>query len=123
MSIHLLYLIISLKNAYLYKKNIIRIIFNKKFYSILNLLYKENIILSYTLDGIYVNLYITNSLEIGKRLKLISSRHNLNTLKYLSLCKLVYDVNFFLIASTNKGLLNNLNLKKYKIGGILLITG
>jgi len=104
MSIHLLYLIISLKNAYLYKKNIIRIIFNKKFYSILNLLYKENIILSYTLDGIYVNLYITNSLEIGKRLKLISSRHNLNTLKYLSLCKLVYDVNFFLIASTNKGL-------------------
>ena len=63
--------------------NLIKTKFNKKFYSILNLLYKENIILSYTLDGIYVNLYITNSLEIGKRLKLISSRHNLNTLKYL----------------------------------------
>lgn len=122
MSVHFLALIISIKNAYLHKLPFIFVNFNLKFLKILNLLYKEGLILSYSLENHAIKIYLANSFFIATTLKVISTKSNLYCLKYSLVCKLNSDINSFILFSTPVGYLTRLTIKQKKLGGILFLV-
>lgn len=118
-------LLIILKNAYLLKKDIINIFFNKKFILILKILYTYGLIQDFWLEK-----QKTSKLTIVITLKNLQQYSNFLTLKlvskpsrslffsYKDLCKL-YEKQILYIFSTPKGLMTSFDCKKLKIGGIL----
>ncbi len=116
--------LITLKNAYLLKKDIIYISFNKKFILILKALYKYGLIQDFWLEKkttkfllviILKNLQKSNTFST---LKLVSKPSRSLFFSYKDLCKL-YEKQILYIFSTSKGFLTSFDCKKLKIGGIL----
>ncbi len=123
MSISLINFLIVLKNATSVKKEMVKVIFNKKLLPLINLLYKETIIQSFKCHENFIKIYLKYflNMEIFYNLKFLSTSSKKNYLDYLNLC-LINDKNNFFILSTDKGLLNGFECKKFKLGGKLLFS-
>lgn len=113
----------SIQNAQLAKKTVI---FQKKSnlcFSVLNILWNEGIILGFKIASFSKSHYeIYLKLNFNQRLLIFSKVKNLNrlnkknsfTLKQISKFNLITEV---LILSTSRGLLTDMNCKKYNLGG------
>ena len=113
----------SIQNAQLAKKTVI---FQKKSnlcFSVLNILWNEGIILGFKIAlfskshyEIYLKLNFNQRLLIFSKVKNLNRLNNKNsfTLKQISKFNLITEV---LILSTSRGLLTDMNCKKYNLGG------
>jgi len=113
----------SIQNAQLAKKTVI---FQKKSnlcFSVLNILWNEGIILGFKIAlfskshyEIYLKLNFNQRLLIFSKVKSLNRLNNQNsfTLKQISKFNLITEV---LILSTSRGLLTDMNCKKYNLGG------
>jgi small subunit ribosomal protein S8 len=118
----------SLKNAALAKKEFMTFPYNTLCLKVLDLMYEEGLIQSYTVNlvnfenkqfKIYIRYNFGRSLL--KNLKLISKPSNMRYLQLKDLYKIKEKKNI-LILSTSKGLLTSLKCKELKIGGKILFT-
>ena len=128
MNFLLVKLLNSLKNAALAKKEFITFPYNALCLKVLDLMYEEGLIQSYTVNlvnfenkqfKIYIRYNFGRSLL--KNLKLISKPSNMRYLQLKDLYKIKEKKNI-LILSTSKGLLTSLKCKELKIGGKILFT-
>jgi len=115
----------QIKNAYELNKNHVRIISNNLTLNIIKSLYKEGLILSYFKEeGTYnsfLNIYLRylDNETPFLSLKIISKPSREIRLKTYEIYKLSEKQSVF-VFSTSKGILNSLDCKKQKLGGILL---
>ena len=108
----------KLKNVSLIKKKIFVVKFNISFLPILNILYKEGLLLSYIKKNNNIVIYFNyfHNTDSLKNLKIISSMAKSIYLNKINLSKIV-EKNKLLVFSTSKGILTSLECKKMGIGG------
>lgn len=127
MNIHIIHSLIKIKNAANCKKDWTLIKHHKDVFHFLVLLYKENFLQSFKYVNIknekyvLVHLSYTYNYLIFKNLKIIATKSKTVYLSYLDLCKIL-NRNVFLLLSTNKGILTDLDCKRNKQGGKLLLV-
>ena len=125
MNIHVIQFLIKIKNAILFHKDLVLIRFNKEVLIFLKVLYIENFILSFYLvlekNQIFVKLktYFKNNLL--KNLKILATSTKSVSISYFKLCRII-NKNIFIIFSTNKGMLTDLDCKVKKVGGKMLFS-
>lgn len=119
-------LFILLKNAALFQQRSTKIFFNQIFIKLLKIMYQEGLILSYkvtqknskTMIIIYLRYIYKQALL--KHLKILSTNTRPVFISYKELC-FMNDINIFFLLATTKGFLSNIQCKKAKLGGKLLI--
>lgn len=125
MNIHVIQFLIKIKNAILFHKDLVLIRFNKEVLIFLKVLYVENFILSFYLvlekNQIFVKLktYFKNNLL--KNLKILATSTKSVSISYFKLCRII-NKNIFIIFSTDKGMLTDLDCKVKKVGGKMLFS-
>jgi ribosomal protein S8 len=129
MNTNIIKFLIQIKNASALNKEIVVVPYRKYFLSIISLLYKEGIILSFkrikVLNSADFNLKIiikqSYNKDFFKKFKLVSKPSRTLYLNYKSICRLVLKKTDYFF-STNVGLLTALDCKKHRVGGTLLFT-
>lgn len=129
MNINTITLLSQLRSASLTKKESVIVEINNFTITVLESLYKEGLILSYTIvrkEGFLnntktaiVHIRYANGRPVFENLKILSSPSFTRILSIKSICRLTpKKENFFF--STNKGILSLQECKNKKVGGILL---
>lgn len=115
--------LVSIKNASVSNKSSIDIKVNQEIIQILQCLYEQSFILSFSYvkktNLIKIVFKTDTNLNFFQNLKIMSKNSYGSYLKYLDLCKILNQYKLLLL-STHKGLLTGDVCKKYKIGGKLL---
>jgi len=115
--------LVSIKNASVSNKSSIDIKANQEIIQILQCLYEQSFILSFSYvkktNLIKIVFKTDTNLNFFQNLKIMSKNSYGSYLKYLDLCKILNQYKLLLL-STHKGLLTGDVCKKYKIGGKLL---
>jgi small subunit ribosomal protein S8 len=125
MNIHVIQFLIKVKNAILFHKDLVLIHFNKEVLTFLKILYVENFILSFYLllekNQIIVKLktYFKNNLL--KNLKVLATSTKSVSISYFKLCRII-NKNIFILFSTDKGMLTDVECKIKKVGGKILLS-
>jgi len=112
-----------LKMNYHFKKKNIKIKLNKKEMQILNIFLQLNIIkLIKNQKNIY-NIYFQyiNNEQIFKNIKNMYKPSKPFFINLKQIIKINKKNNFIFFLSTNKGIINNFEAEKYKIGGVLIL--
>ena len=129
MNINTITLLSQLRSASLTKKESVIVEINNFTITVLESLYKEGLILSYTIvrkEGFLnntktaiVHIRYANGRPVFENLKILSSPSFTRILSIKSICRLTpkKENSFF---STNKGILSLQECKNKKVGGILL---
>ena len=108
---------------YHFKKKNIKIKLNKKEMQILNIFLQLNIIkLIKNQKNIY-NIYFQyiNNEQIFKNIKNMYKPSKPFFINLKQIIKINKKNNFIFFLSTNKGIINNFEAEKYKIGGVLIL--
>ena len=118
----------QLKNASLVNHENVCVKSNRLIQSLLKLLYKEGVILSFRTKKFeplkftfksFINLRYFYNKAIFKHLKIMSSPSKRRYFCLKNICRISSKKNIF-VFSTNKGLLTLNGCKKLKVGGVLL---
>ena len=130
MNSHIVFFLLKLKNAALYKKEVVNIDFKQDYLPILQLLYKEGYIQTFlvtqdfTKSKFIITIYLRYIYNIFalSNLKLLSKQSCVRTITYNQLSYNIYDIRktFFII--TNKGLRTQVTCKLNKLGGRLFFV-
>jgi len=124
MSSCIIFFLLKLKNAAIYKKEIVIVDFKQDYIPILKLLYTEGYIQSYSMikeNKIYIKIYLRylyNTFALNN-LKLLSKQSCIKTITYKQLSSNVYDIRKTFFISTNKGLKTHTDCKMNQLGGSL----
>lgn len=129
MNSSMLSILMSLKNAALVKKSVVKISINKKNIPLVQLLYKKGLIQSVQilnsnekeLGSVFALLYLRyyyNSSYL-ERLKIVSSPTKIKVLQLKDISRLS-ETNNILFLSTTLGLKTLTECKKHKTGGVVL---
>lgn len=126
MNSHIVFFLLKLKNAALYKKEVVTIDFKQAYLPILQLLYKEGYIQTFSVtkdfsekQSITVHLrHVYNFFAIST-LKLLSKQSCVKTVTYKQLSYNIHDIRKTFFVITNKGLKTQTNCKSSKLGGRL----
>lgn len=127
MNIHIIHTLIKIKNAVNNRKNWTLIRNHKDVFCFLVILYKENFLQSFKYVSIKNEKYILVHLSyvynysMFKNLKIIATKSRTVYLTYLDLCKIL-NRNIFLLLTTSRGILTDLECKQTKHGGKLLLV-
>lgn len=113
----------ALKNASLAKKDTVVVTYNSLLLQCIEVLYKEGLILSYSIlketSDFKISLKLRNvdDIVLTSRIKLISKPTAIKYLPYHELCRVTLKekTGFFF---TNKGILTLDDCKKQKVGGV-----
>lgn len=113
----------ALKNASLAKKDTVVVTYNSLLLQCIEVLYKEGLILSYSIlketSDLKISLKLRNvdDIVLTSRIKLISKPTAIKYLPYHELCRVTLKekTGFFF---TNKGILTLDDCKKQKVGGV-----
>lgn len=123
MNLFLINLLIKLKNASQIKKSQVKIQYNKISIKLLNLLYKEGIIQSFTTNitksHLIIHLRYFDNLDFFKHLKIISTNSYLKYVSYKELSKIM-NQKFLIVLSTSLGFMTSFECQKLKLGGKIL---
>lgn len=121
----------QLKNASLYRKEIVKSETNYFTTAILVRLYTEGYILSFRIaqkkgfqnetSNAIVAVHYVNNKPLFNELKITSSPSFKKIVSYTNLCRVLGKKSLFLF-TTDKGLLNLLECQKYHVGGVLLFV-
>ena len=127
MNSHIVFFLLKLKNAALYKKEVVTLNFKKDYIPILQLLYKEGYIQTFLITKdfqkpnfiitVYLR-YIYNVFAL-KNLKLLSKQSKIKTITYKQMSYNIYDIRKTLFIITNKGLQTQITCKLNQLGGYL----
>jgi small subunit ribosomal protein S8 len=122
MNIQIIRLLNNLKNSSLANKEFISMEYNTDCVGVLKILYREGFVLSYRINKsenkIFIFLRYSFNKPIFDNLKIISTPSKKTYLNYHEISKIPSRKNVFFF-STNKGMLTDLECKRYKIGGTL----
>jgi len=131
MNIGTIRLLTCIKNASITNTELICVNSNKLVQSVIRILYREGLILSYKIrkkdnyinntSEVLVHLRYLYNRSIGENLKIISSPSRKIHISYKNITRIGAKNRIF-IFSTTRGLLTLNDCKKYKVGGILLFT-
>lgn len=127
MNSRIVFFLLKLKNAALYKKEVVIVDFKQDYIPILKLLYGEGYIQTFLVEKnniknkivikIYLR-YIYNIFSLSN-LKLLSKQSCIKTISYKQLSFNVYDIRKTFFITTNKGLTTQLGCKMNRLGGSL----
>jgi ribosomal protein S8 len=124
MNLILINFLIAIKNASIFKKDQLKIFYNKKFILLSKILYKQGLIQDFWLQKenfnfyIIINLKYTYNLSNLKNFKIVSKPSRSIFFSSKDIFKM-YEKQVLYIFSTSLGYLTSLECKKNKIGGIL----
>lgn len=126
MSSRIVFFLLKLKNAAIYKKEIVIVDFKQDYIPILKLLYEEGYIQTFSIIkndknkmSIKIFLrYIYNIFALSN-LKLLSKQSCIRTISYKELSCNVYDIRKTFFITTNKGLKTHTDCKIHQLGGSL----
>ena len=124
MNLILINFLIAIKNASIFKKDQLKIFYNKKFILLSKILYKQGLIQDFWLQKenfnfyIIINLKYTGNLSNLKNFKIVSKPSRSIFFSSKDIFKM-YEKQVLYIFSTSLGYLTSLECKKNKIGGIL----
>lgn len=127
MSSRIIFFLLKLKNAAIYKKEIVLVDYKQDYLPILELLYEEGYVQSFSVvqnklngkSNIKIFLrYIYNIFALNN-LKLLSKQSCIKTITYKQLACNIYDIRKTLFITTNKGLKTHTSCKNFKLGGSL----
>jgi ribosomal protein S8 len=124
MNLILINFLIAIKNASIFKKDQLKIFYNKKFILLSKILYKQGLIQDFWLQKenfnfyIIINLKYTYNLSNLKNFKIVSKPSRSIFFSSKDIFK-IYEKQVLYIFSTSLGYLTSLECKKNKIGGIL----
>lgn len=125
MNLGVLHFLIKFKAASLLKKEFFFTKINNALLKFLCIFYKYHYIQSFKINkkrGVcLIKLKFYSSLNFLKNLKIISTSSKVCYITYLSLSKIL-SKNFFLLISTDLGVLTLSNCKKQKSGGKILLS-
>lgn len=116
--------LIAIKNASFFKKEQLKIFYNKKFLLLSKALYKHGLIQDFWLQKEKINFYIVINLKYNynfsnlKNLKIISKPSRSIFFSFKDIFK-IYEKQILYIFSTSLGYLTSLECKEKQIGGIL----
>ncbi len=116
--------LISIKNASIFKKEQLKIFYNKKFILLSKTLYKNGLIQDFYLEKQDYNFYIIITLKYNynfsnfKMFKLVSKPSRSIFFSFKDISK-IYEKQVLYIFSTSLGYLTSLECKHKKIGGLL----
>ena len=123
MTVTLIKLLLKIKNAYFFGKEIVELDYNNKYLRILKLLYCYGFIQSITVNSItlkmtiYLRYFENKSLINHLKFFSIPSHHQFISFTELSL---INDKKNFILFTTDKGLLTLSQCKRKKLGGKIL---
>ena len=127
MSSRIVFFLLKLKNAAIYKKEIVIIDYKQDYLPVLKLLYEEGYVQTFTVSknsttgktSIKIFLrYIYNIFALNN-LKLLSKQSCIRTITYKQLSCNVYDIRKTFFITTNKGIKTHTGCKINKLGGNL----
>ncbi len=124
MNSKLINFLIAIKNASIFKKEQLKIFYNKKFILLSKVLYKNGLIQDFYLKKENYNFYIVITLKYNynfsnfKFLKIVSKPSRSIFFSYKDINK-IYEKQVLYIFSTSLGYLTSLECKQKKIGGFL----
>ena len=130
MSSRIVFFLLKLKNAAMYKKEIVIVDYKQDYLSILKLLYEEGYVQTFSViknnltgkSTIKIFLrYIYNMFALSN-LKLLSKQSGIRTITYKQLSSNVYDIRKTFFITTNKGIKTHTSCKINKIGGNLFFV-
>ena len=116
--------LISIKNASIFKKEQLKIFYNKKFILLSKILYKQGLIQDFYLKKFNFKFYIiiilkyTDNFSFLKNLKIVSKPSRIIYFSFKDISK-IYEKQILYIFSTSLGYLTSLECKQKKIGGLL----
>ncbi len=124
MNSKLINFLIAIKNASIFKKEQLKIFYNKKFILLSKTLYKQGLIQDFWLQKEKNNFYIIIVLKYNynfsnfKNFTIVSKPSRSIFFSFKDVCK-IYEKQILYIFSTSLGYLTSLECKQKKIGGIL----
>ena len=130
MSSRIVFFLLKLKNAAIYKKEIVLVDYKQDYLPILKLLYEEGYVQSFsviknnTTGQVSIRIllrYIYNIFALNS-LKLLSKQSGIRTITYKQLSCNVYDIRKTFFITTNKGIKTQTGCKINKIGGNLFFV-
>ena len=120
----LIHFLIAIKNASIFKKELLKIFYNKKFILLSQMLYKQGLIQDFWLEKQQFNFkiviilkYVYNFSNL-KNFKIVSKPSRSLFFSSQEIFKL-YEKQVLYIFSTSLGYLTSLECKQKKVGGIL----
>ena len=127
MNNRIIFFLLKLKNAALYKKEVVIVDFKQDYIPILKLLYDEGYIQTFlviktenskkNIIKIYLR-YVYNTFALSN-LKVLSKPSCVKTITYKQISFNIYDIRKTFFVTTNRGLKTQLGCKMNKIGGSL----
>jgi ribosomal protein S8 len=126
MNSRIVFFLLKLKNAAVYKKEVITIDFKQDYIPILKLLYDEGYIQTFlviknsenkNIIKVYLR-YVYNIFALSN-LKLLSKQSCIKTITYKQISFNIYDIRKTFFITTNKGLKTQIGCKMNKLGGSL----
>lgn len=123
----IIFFLLKLKNAAIYKKEIVTLEYKQDYIFILKLLYKEGYIQSYSIikkDKYFIKIFLRYLYNIFalNNLKLLSKQSCVKTITYKQLSSNIYDIQKTFFISTNQGLKTHTKCKMNQIGGNLFFV-
>jgi ribosomal protein S8 len=124
MSSKLINFLIAIKNASIFKKEQLKIFYNKQFILLSKTLYKEGLIQDFWLLKeknkfyIIINLKYNYNFSNLKKFTIVSKPSRSIYFSFKDICK-IYEKQILYIFSTSLGYLTSLECKQKKLGGIL----
>lgn len=116
--------LIAIKNASIFKKELLKIFYNKKFILLSKMLYKQGLIQDFWLEKQQINFKIVILLKYVynfsnfKNFKIVSKPSRSLFFSFQDIFK-IYEKQVLYIFSTSLGYLTSLECKQKKVGGIL----
>ncbi len=129
MNKQLIFFLLTLKNAAIYKKQTILIAYHNEYLPLLDLLYKEGYIQTFSINKdnnnkstIKIVLRSYNNIFALSELKLISKPSCVRNVQYKHLTDNIYDIRKTFFITTNKGIKTQVECKQDRLGGSLVFT-
>lgn len=127
MSSRIVFFLLKLKNAAMYKKEVVIVEFKQDYIPILKLLYEEGYIQTFSVindvvtgkSTIKIFLRCIYNIFALSNLKLLSKQSCIKTITYKQLSCNIYDIRKTFFITTNKGIKTHTGCKINKLGGSL----